>query len=232
MPAKNIMKNKNNIAIIDYGMGNLFSVKLACDYAGLNSIITSDKHTIIKSNAVILPGVGAFGDAIDSLKRLDLISPIKDIIARKTDFLGICLGLQLLMSESEEFGSFKGLDIIEGTVKKFPTESKTKYKVKVPQVGWNQIYYPEPHDISYWSNSPLKSISNAEYMYFVHSFYIKPSNKDIILTETTYENTKYCSGILKENIAAFQFHPEKSAIEGIKIYKDWANSLKTKKGMD
>ena len=159
MPAKNIMKNKNNIAIIDYGMGNLFSVKLACDYAGLNSIITSDKHTIIKSNAVILPGVGAFGDAIDSLKRLDLISPIKDIIARKTDFLGICLGLQLLMSESEEFGSFKGLDIIEGTVKKFPTESKTKYKVKVPQVGWNQIYYPEPHDISYWSNSPLKSIS-------------------------------------------------------------------------
>lgn len=206
------------VAIIDYQLSNLFSVKHAFNYLKINSEITSDKSIIKNCDAAILPGVGAFGDAMENLKQLGLIQIIKDFISSGKPFMGVCLGLQLLFSESEEFGKHSGLDIIKGKVKKFSGKG-----IKVPQIGWNQIVKA---DNNLWPNSPLQNIRNGEFMYFVHSYYIEPQNKSVVLSETTYEDIIYCSSLLSDNIFATQFHPEKSGSEGIKIYHDW---LKLKK---
>jgi len=207
------------VALIDYEMGNLFSVKRACEYVGLKPIITSDKSVIMNSDAAILPGVGAFGDAINNLKKLDLISPIKEFIAMGKPFMGICLGMQLLLSESEEFGNHKGLNIVEGSVVKFPTKNKEDQKFKVPQVGWNRIFQLSANGED-WNKSPLKNIKNGEFMYFIHSYYAKPILNENILTITNYANVDYASSIVKENLYAFQFHPEMSSKKGIDIYRN------------
>lgn len=203
--------------IIDYGMGNLFSVKLACEAVGLGAFISNNKSDISKASALILPGVGAFGDAMANLKKLDLITPIKEFVNSGKPFLGICLGMQLLMSESEEFGNHKGLDIIKGKVIKFPAKSD-----KVPQVGWNQITKSSGKN---WSSSPLKGLKNKEYMYFVHSFYCLPKSKEVILSKTNYAELDYCSAFQKGNVFACQFHPEKSGEKGLTIYKNFGNLI-------
>ncbi len=212
------------VAIIDYEMGNLFSVEHACRKVGLEPIITSDPNVVEESNAVILPGVGAFGEAMNTLEKLNLINPIKRSIDAVKPFMGICLGFQLLFSESEEFGNHKGLGIFNGIVKKFPFENGSSKKIKVPQIGWNQIYKFDNGNS--WENSPLRSIKEGEFMYFVHSFYVDPNDDKIKLTKTFYEGFEYCSSISYGNIFAAQYHPEKSAVEGIKIYKNWAESIK------
>lgn len=202
------------IAIIDYQLSNLFSVKHAFDYLKINSEITSDKSTLSRIDAAILPGVGAFGDAMDNLKKLNLIDPIKEFIKSGKPFMGVCLGMQLLFSESEEFGIHQGLNIVKGKVKKFSDADRL---IKVPQIGWNQILKAG----NVWNNSPLKSIKSGEFMYFVHSYYVVPEEKSVILSETIYEDISYCSSMLAGNVFATQFHPEKSGQEGIKIYQDW-----------
>lgn len=222
--------NRLQVAVIDYGMGNLFSVERACEHAGLNAVITADKSIIMNSEGVILPGVGAFGDAMDSLKRKDLVSPIKDVVKEGNPLMAICLGMQLLMSESEEFGHHKGLNIIEGSVVRFPEKNGEGGKIKVPQVGWNRIFQPSSEDRTCWNISPLKNIMSGEFMYFVHSYYTIPSDKRIVLSTTTYEETQFCSSILWRNVFACQYHPEKSAAEGIKMYKNWAWAIKSKQG--
>jgi glutamine amidotransferase len=216
------MDNSNDIivSIIDFHMGNLFSVKNACDYVRLKTIITSDKSVLMNSNAIIIPGVGAFGVAIDNLKKLDLIAPIKNFIESGKPVMGICLGMQLLMSESEEFGNHKGLDIIPGRVVKFKNNKTSK--LKVPQVGWNQIF---TDNMGLWENTPLKTTDNYEFMYFVHSYYTIPDNKEYVLSNTNYSDIIYCSGIQKENIFAFQFHPERSSKSGLEIYKNFKELL-------
>jgi len=213
------MLNNLQVAIIDYEMGNLFSVKRACEYVGLKPVITADKSIINDSDAMILPGVGAFGDAMNNLRKLDLITPIKEFIETGKPFMGICLGMQLLMTESEEFGNHQGLNIIKGRVIKFPYKNS---EIKVPQVGWNQIFMPLLAKENHWEKSPLKDIKNGEFMYFVHSYYPKPESADAVLSTTIYEETKFCSSLLWKNVFAVQYHPEKSAKEGIRIYKNWA----------
>jgi len=212
------MKNNKKVAIIDYGMGNLFSVKLACEKVGFDSLITNDKPEILQADALILPGVGAFGDAMNALKKMDLAETIKEFIKSGKPFLGICLGMQLLMSESEEFGMHKGLDIIKGKVVKFSNKNE-----KVPQVGWNKIIKAKD-----WGNGLLKNVLNNEYMYFVHSFYCQPVEKEIILSKTNYAKIDYCSSFQKENIFACQFHPEKSGEKGLIIYENLANLCQKK----
>lgn len=221
--------NDNQIAVIDYEMGNLFSVKRACEHVSLHPIVTSDSSVIMKCTAMILPGVGAFGDAMNNLKRLDLIAPIKEFIEGGRPFMGICLGMQLLMSESEEFGHYKGLDIIEGTVVKFPTEREGRRMIKVPQVGWNRIYRPKHAGEEFWQNSPFRGIANNEFMYFIHSFYAVPKDPRVVLSYTNYEDTEYASSIYVNNLIACQFHPEKSSVEGTKIYANFASMVKNKK---
>lgn len=222
--------NRLQVAVIDYGMGNLFSVERACEHAGLNAVITADKSIIMNSDGIILPGVGAFGDAMDSLEKKDLILPLKDFVKEGKPLMAICLGMQLLMSESEEFGHHKGLSIIEGSVVRFPAKNREGGKIKVPHVGWNRIFQPSSEDRTYWNESPLKNIMSGEFMYFVHSYYAVPSDKRAVLSTTTYEGTQFCSGIHRRNVFACQYHPEKSAAEGIKIYENWALAIKSRQG--
>jgi len=205
------------VSIIDYEGGNLFSVIQACKSIGLDATLTSDYNKILKSDGLILPGVGSFPYAMNILKKKNLINPIKDFISSNKPFMGICLGFQLLFSRSEEFENCDGLDVVKGTVRKFDFQDKN---IKVPQIGWNKIY----NGIG-WKNSPIENLKQQEYMYFVHSYYVDPFDKKNILSYTKYEGFEYCSSIKKSNIFATQFHPEKSGIEGIKIYKKWSNLL-------
>ena len=207
---------KKQTTIIDYQLGNLFSVNQALVNIGLNVKISTDPLDIIKADAIVLPGVGAFGDAMDNLNKMGLTEPIKEFVESGKPFLGICLGLQLLFTDSEEFGSTHGLDLIKGKVKRF--RNADDFKLKVPQIAWNQISKNEAFG---WDNTPLNNIKEGEYMYFVHSYYVEPT-EDVALTYTTYRKTTYVSSIFKNNIFACQFHPEKSAQEGLKIYSNWA----------
>lgn len=199
-------------------MGNLFSVKLACEKVGLDAVVSNDKAEILRASALILPGVGAFGDAMKTLEKLDLVRAIKEFINSGKPFLGICLGMQLLMTESEEFGIHKGLGVIRGRVSKIPS-----LKDKVPQVGWNKILkLPGGKN---WEDTLLKGLSERDYMYFVHSFYVLPLNTDVVLSETNYAGLNYCSSLQNKNVFACQFHPEKSGERGLIIYKNLADII-------
>lgn len=213
------------IAIIDFGMGNLFSVQKACEHVGLYSLITHQCSDVEEADGVILPGVGAFGDAMKNLKANNLVHTIKNFISSGRPFLGICLGMQLLMDESEEFGVHKGLGIIPGRVIRFPLHDLAWKRTKVPQVGWNKIFYSRKANMNQWGNTPLQYIENGEYTYFVHSYYVEPSDDAVILSKTVYGDTEYCSSLLWYNVFAAQFHPEKSAAAGLQIYKNWATKV-------
>ena len=217
-------KQRILVAIVDYKAGNLFSVEQACKIVGLNPVITSKPAEVLKADAVILPGVGAFGEAMKNLSDLGLIQPLKDFTASGKPFMGVCLGMQLLFTKSEEFGECKGLNLIEGDVVEFPSINYNDEKIKVPQVGWNRIFCPLGLNEK-WNHTPLEDIMDGEFMYFVHSFYTRPSNPGDILSVTDYEGVKYCSSVIKNNIFATQFHPEKSAGEGLKIYRYWASKV-------
>jgi len=216
------MDHRKRVAIIDYHMGNLFSVEHACTYVGLDPVVTSDRDVIRGAAAAILPGVGAFGQAMKNLRSLNLIDSIHEYVNSGRPFMGICLGLQLLFSESGEFGKHQGLDIIPGKVVRFPNRTPEGRLCTVPCMGWNAITCPPQ---SSWEHSPLSSIGSGTCMYFVHSFYVVPDRQSDILSLTSYEQTEYCSSILRNNVFATQYHPEKSGLEGIKIYENWAKKI-------
>jgi len=216
------MQNQKKIVIVDYGMGNLFSVQQAFTHLGYQTLASSTPREIASADALVLPGVGAFGDAMDNLKKQDLIQPIFDFIETGKPFLGICLGMQLLFSESEEFGNHKGLNLIEGAVRKFPSKDSLERKLKVPQIAWNKIHKPE--NIS-WKATPFEHIHDGEFMYFIHSYYTLPAQKNDEIATTNYGFFQYCSAVKKHNIFAVQFHPEKSANKGLKIYDEWSKAI-------
>ncbi|MGM0501559.1 MAG: imidazole glycerol phosphate synthase subunit HisH [Bacillota bacterium] len=197
------------IAIIDYGMGNLKNVKKGFEKVGYEAQITDKPQDILESDGVVLPGVGAFKDAMDNLAAADLIDVIYDVIEQQKPFLGICLGLQLLFTESEEFGLTAGLDIIPGKVIKFPDD----LNLKVPQIGWNQLNIEKDTKL-------YQGIAQQTYQYFVHSYYVVPEEKEVIATTTDY-GIEFVSSIVKDNIYAVQFHPEKSSQEGLKILNNF-----------
>lgn len=215
---------EKKIVIIDYKNSNLFSVQNACKRIGLNPTITSDKKLLEHADAIILPGVGAFGDAMRTLEKYDLIVPIKDFVKSGRPFMGICLGLQLLFSESEEFACCKGLNLIEGRVRKFSPENLLGDRIKVPHIGWNRINKIPSVGLAE-DLSPLKNIRDGEFMYFIHSYYVVPEKDSYCLTQTSYGGIEYCSSVFHDNLFATQFHPEKSAENGIKVYKNWAKTI-------
>jgi len=217
------------IAIVDYGLGNLFSVQQACHHCGMPAAtITSDKNAVLNADAVILPGVGAFGDAMQTLHKLDLVEPLRDLAAAGKPLMGICLGLQLLMSVSHEFGDHAGLDIIPGEVVPFEpatiTVGEGQRPRKVPQVGWNAVCEARE---STWATSPLNGLESGVFMYFVHSYYVRPATSELVLSTSTYGDTEFCSSLAKENIFACQFHPERSGTQGLQIYQNFARMLYT-----
>jgi len=206
------MIKNSSIAIIDYKMSNLFSIKNALDTLGIKNKITSDEETILSANGAILPGVGSFPEAMKQLRDLKLINAIKRFIDTGKPFMGICLGLQLLFSSSDEFEKNEGLGIIDGSVQSFKSFIKEK---PIPHVGWNKI------QINKFNQSSKSIIDNENYYYFVHSYFVKPKNENLILTETNYENFNFCSSIIDKNIFACQFHPEKSGKNGLSILKNF-----------
>lgn len=211
--------SEKKVVILDYQLGNLFSVKQACKKVGLNAIISSEKSDILEADAVILPGVGAFMEAMSNMRALDIIEPLTDFVAGGKPLFGICLGQQLLFTESEEFGIERGLNFISGSIRKFPMQNKKQERIKVPQIGWNQIR-TSGND---WHNTPLQDVQDGEYMYFVHSYYVVPEHSENISSVTNYEGLNYSSSVIKSpNIFACQFHPEKSGEIGVNIYKRWA----------
>ncbi|MFQ5455499.1 MAG: imidazole glycerol phosphate synthase subunit HisH [Nitrospirota bacterium] len=198
------------IAIIDYGMGNLRSVHKGFEILGYDAVITSDPVKIADASHIVLPGVGAFPDCMKNLEDLRLIDIVYKSIKIGKPFLGICLGLQILFTESEEFGIHKGLDIVKGKVVRF---SSTFNKLKVPHIGWNSINIKK--DVPILNNIPDKS-----YLYFVHSYYTLPDNENLMATTTEY-GVEFVSSIQRDNIFACQFHPEKSHNLGLKILENF-----------
>jgi glutamine amidotransferase len=209
------------VAIVDFGLGNLFSVQRACERAGLLAEITSSKESVLAADGVILPGVGAFGDAMENLRRADLIGPLRYVSQSGKPLVGICLGQQLLMSESEEFGHHRGLGLIEGTVVRFREPCGPEGQpLKIPHIGWSRIHRPNtPNEKEdRWSGSPLEGLADGTYMYFVHSYHVKPADHSVELAMTCYGDLEFCSAVRSGNTCAFQFHPERSGPDGLSIY--------------
>lgn len=199
------------IAIMDYGIGNLGSVKNALDYLGYDNIITSDKNVILNADKVILPGVGAFKDAIDTFKKYEFDKVLNELIKKNTPILGICVGMQLLFEHDYEYGIHDGLGIIKGNVIKFDSIKDGK-KYKIPHMGWNQIKVVK--------ENKLLEGCNLKDVYFVHSYY-GTNNDTNVIAESEYAGVKFIAAIQKGNLYATQFHPEKSGEVGLKILKNF-----------
>jgi imidazole glycerol-phosphate synthase subunit HisH len=211
---------KKKVAIVDYELSNLFSVLQACRYVGLDAIITNEIDEIENADAIILPGVGAYGVAMEKLKKLNLVNTLVDVANSERPLLGICLGMQLLFSGSSEFGHNNGLDIIQGDILGFNSiENKL---LKIPQIQWNSIIESNKKS---WDKTIFQNIPNYTYMYFVHSYYCMPKAESQILSKTVYGGFEYVSAIQKENVIGVQFHPEKSAKYGLQIYENFANMI-------
>jgi glutamine amidotransferase len=203
------------IAIIDYGMGNLRSVQKGFEKIGSEAIVTNDPQVVLQAERIVLPGVGAFRDCMHNLEQGGFVEPILKIIAEGRPFLGICVGMQLLLSDSVEFGLYSGLNIIPGHVLRFPDQMiLAGEKLKVPQMGWNQLSFQKRPPV-------FDGIDDGSNVYFVHSFYAKPDDSSVVATTTDY-GIEFCSSIWKDNIVATQFHPEKSQAIGLRILKNFA----------
>lgn len=209
---------RKNIVIVDYGLGNLFSIEQACKYLGYSTTLSSDPSIILGASNLILPGVGSFEIAMKQLNAFNLIETLTTFVKTGKPIMGVCLGMQLLFDESYEFGKHIGLGFIKGKVIKFPPIINNQ-KIRIPHIGWNKIYKSDLE----WVRTPLVDIENESLMYFVHSYYVEPESNENVLTYTNYAGFEFCSSIKKDNIFGFQFHPEKSGKDGLMIY---ANFLK------
>jgi imidazole glycerol-phosphate synthase subunit HisH len=200
----------SRIAIIDYEMGNLRSVQKGFEKVGCPAIIARDAAQVAGAEKIVLPGVGAFGDAMAALKRRELVGPIKEAIAAGKPFLGICLGLQLLFDVGYEGGEFEGLGILRGKVVRFDLPRE----LKVPHMGWNRVRVIGRPPV-------LAGIGDGTFFYFVHSYYVVPEDSELVAIETEY-GLPFCAAVWRGNLFATQFHPEKSQADGLRILKNFA----------
>ncbi len=211
------------IAIVDYGMGNLRSVHKALERVGYQAIVTQDPQAIDQAHGLILPGVGAFKKAMENLEGLKLVEPIRNFIRSGRPFLGICLGLQLLFTESQEFGRQEGLGIFQGRVVRFPFSfpgaGTKKNSLKVPHMGWDSVEIRKRVPV-------LDGLESGTYFYFVHSYYAVPEDPEIVATTTDYGG-EFASSIGRENLFACQFHPEKSQSAGLAILKNFGRRVRS-----
>ena len=208
-------RNDKVVSIIDYKISNLYSVKNAVETLGYSGIITSKKIDLLKSDFVILPGVGSFPEAMKQIKKLDLEEIIKELIYNQKPFMGICLGFQMLFDYSDEFQYTKGLGIVEGHVKNL---SSLKNLKTIPHVGWNKIKINKKFRHKNFINFDNK------HFYFIHSFFASPNNKSLIFSKTIIDDYEFCSSIKNKNLFASQFHPEKSGILGLNMINHFISS--------
>jgi len=204
----------SRIVIIDYGMGNLRNVQKAFEKIGCEARLTRNKNEIGRASAIVLPGVGAFKDCMENLEKYGLVEILLRSIEKGKPYLGICLGLQILFSESEEFGSHKGLDLIKGKVVRFVPDPEHK----VPHMGWNTIGKEKEAPV-------LRGIESGDFFYFVHSYYVTPDETQWVSSLTTY-GKPFVSSIWKENLFATQFHPEKSQQKGLRILENFVKAIR------
>ena len=205
------------VAIIDYDAGNIKSVQKAIEYLGEEVIITRYPEEILNASRVILPGVGAFGDAMEKLHKYNLVNVIKEVVNREIPFLGICLGLQLLFEASDETPGVQGLGILKGKIKRIPDNGE----LKIPHIGWNSLVFPNKGRL-------YEGISKESYVYFVHSYYLDAEDKDIVVATTEYGTTIHAS-VEQGKVVACQFHPEKSSSVGLKILDNFLKISKEDK---
>lgn len=197
------------IAIIDYDAGNIKSVEKACQYLGQEAVVTRDAHTIMKADHVILPGVGAFGGAMNKIRGYGLEEVIQQVVEQKTPFLGVCLGLQLLFEESEETPGVRGLGILPGRIVRIPEAEG----LKIPHIGWNSLKFPRESRL-------FAGIEENSYVYFVHSYYLKAEEESLVAATTEY-GTLIHAAVEQDNVFACQFHPEKSSAVGLRILQNF-----------
>ncbi len=212
---------RHKIAIIDYGVGNLLSVQRALEYCGAEISFVSDMKGVLSADKLVLPGVGAFGNAMQTLERLNLSCAIKKASYSGVPILGICLGMQLLFEESEEFGINKGLGLVPGRITKIPNLSADGGAIETPHIGWSPLNISNSSSI--WGESILSDTSDGEFVYFVHSYMASPSVGVKYIALTNYEGHKIVAAIQNKNIIGCQFHPEKSGAVGLKILKKFVS---------
>ena len=203
---------KINIAIVDYGMGNLRSVEKGLARTGVDTSVTSDPDEIRSARGVVLPGVGAFGACMENLRSRGLDDTIREVVRSGKPFLGICLGLQLLFDESEEFGPVAGLGLLRGKVVRFAGASLDR--LKIPQIGWNRLKIRRPV-------AELANLEPDPFVYFVHSYYVVPADPEITVATTEY-GVEFAAAIAHDNVFACQFHPEKSQADGLRMLSNFA----------
>lgn len=217
------LNSKLKIGIVDYGLGNIFSILQAFKKIGAQTETFKESARFKDFDGIVLPGVGAFGKAMDDLRQLDLKSEFIEHAKSGKPAFGICLGLQLIMSESFEFGRHKGLDLVEGTVEKFP-QSLNSHELRVPFVGWNTIIPSTDSPVVH--RGFLQGILPVDEFYFVHSFYARPRDDRHVLAYADYAGFKYPAIIQRDNVIATQFHPEKSAEQGLKLFANWLETFR------
>lgn len=213
------MKKNPKIVIVDYGVGNLYSLIQAVKFFNADVVVSEEADVIRSADALILPGVGSFAAGMRGLKVRGLADVIREYAGSGKPMLGICLGAQMMLTKGYEFGEFDGLDIISGKVVRFP---EFKNQEKIPQIGWNGVYMKK---VSSWADSILKDSPDNFNAYFVHSYVLSPDSAEDILGLTAYAGYEFCSIIKKGNIYACQFHPEKSGPEGLRIIKNFIDRI-------
>jgi glutamine amidotransferase len=208
--------NSPSIAVVDYGMGNLFSVVQAFSAVGQRAEITASPATLAAADAIVIPGVGAFGSAMDVLARTGMADTIRERVARGTPLVGICLGMQLMMSSSSEFGSHEGLGLVDGETLALRASPEIDPSARIPHVGWSAV---QPARAGAWCGTPLATLGADPSMYFVHSYYVRPSNPSVVLSFSNYRGVTFCSSLARGNLFGCQFHPERSGPEGLDVYR-------------
>ncbi len=213
-PSPAVPDRAPEVAVIDYGMGNLRSVQKGFERVGIDAAVTRDPETIAAARGVVLPGVGAFGACMENLAAYELIGPVRDAIASGRPFLGICVGLQLLFEESEEYGPVRGLGVLRGRCRRFPHDAE----LRVPHMGWNQIDKRVA--------SPLfAGIDDRAFVYFVHSYYAQAEDPSVVAASTTY-GVEFTAAVTRDNLYGCQFHPEKSQAVGLKILANFGDIVR------
>lgn len=211
-----------SVVIVDYGVGNLFSVAAAMKKVGVPyPKISGDEAVVERADRLILPGVGAFGDAMQRLRESGLIYAVKRYAASGKPMMGVCLGMQLLMSESEEFGFNEGLDLIPGRVTRLNTRGDPN--LRIPLIGWNPLHFPDGRtgNRDSWDHSFLRHVQEGAFMYFLHSYVVVPGNPDAQLAVAPFGSEAFCCAVQQDNIGGVQFHPERSGEEGLEIYRSF-----------
>lgn len=215
---KSGLMNKPKVVIVDYGVGNLLSVQRAVEQCGGETVISAAPDVVANADRVILPGVGAYANGMRALESLGLVQVLKEVAAKGTPLLGICLGMQLLLDEGEEHGFTKGLGIISGRVVPIPNVCSDGVSLKLPHIGWGELV---PHSGVSWENSLLRNIKSGDSAYFVHSYTAMPNDPSTRPADCIYGGNRISAVIAKENVVGCQFHPEKSGKKGLHMLRNF-----------